>query len=284
MPYAGAMPPTKPTAHQRANGAARLEFAAGPRGTTLARLYQQSPLRVLFPTPEPGEPPTGALVNCAGGLAGGDALATEALLGPGSTATLSTPAAEKVYRSLGPETRVTTLLRLEAGATLEWLPQETILFDQARLRRRMDAHLGEGARLLAAEMLVFGRSARGETMQGGLVRDAWRLHGPAGLLWADGLALGDDIEARLLAPLGFGGAEAAATLLLAAPGAEAHLPALRAALEGHPAAATVPRPGLLLARFLGDALAVRDAIAAGIIMLRHAALGQPAVLPRLWTT
>ena len=296
------MPSAKPPAHQRANGATRLEFALGPRGTALAGLYQQSPLRVLFPTPEPGEPPTAALVNCAGGLAGGDALATEALLGAGCIATLSTPAAEKVYRSLGPETRVTTQLRLGAGATLEWLPQETILFDQARLRRRMDAHLGEGARLLAAEMLVFGRSARGETMQGGLVRDQWRLHGPAGLLWADGLALGDGLEARLLAPLGFAGAEAMATLLLAAPGAEMHLPALRATLEGLPGAgpqdaplgagpdgarlcaATIPRPGLLLARFLGDALAVRDAIAAGIITLRHAALGQPARLPRLWTT
>jgi urease accessory protein len=270
--------------HQRADGAVRLEFAFGARGTALARLYQQAPLRVLFPTPEPGESPTAALVNCAGGLAGGDSLATEVLLGAGCTATLSTPAAEKVYRSLGPLTRVTTRLQVEAGATLEWLPQETILFDQARLRRRMEAHVGEGARLLAAEMLVFGRSARGETMRSGLVRDQWRLHGPAGLLWADGLAVEADLEARLLAPLGFAGAEAMATLLLAAPRAEAYLPALRAALEGMPGAASVPRPGLLLARFLGDALAVRDAVAVGITTLRPAALGQPARLPRLWTT
>jgi urease accessory protein len=299
---AGHQRATGDAGHQRATGATRLEFALGPRGTALARLYQQAPLRVLFPTPEPGEPPTAALVNCAGGLAGGDSLATEALLGAGCTATLSTPAAEKVYRSLGPLTRVTTRLQLEAGATLEWLPQETILFDQARLARRMDVHLGAGARLLGAEMLVFGRSARGETMRAGMVRDSWRLHGPAGLLWADGLALDEELGGRLAAPLGFAGAEAMATLLLAAPGAEAHLPLLRAALEGTrgaaanpeppgaapfsapPGAATTPRPGLLLARFLGDALAVRDALAAGIVALRHAALGQPARLPRLWTT
>ncbi len=270
--------------HQRANGATRLEFAQTPRGTALARLYQQAPLRVLFPTPEPGEPPTAALVNCAGGLAGGDALATEALLGPGCTATLSTPAAEKVYRSLGPATRVTTRLELGTDATLEWLPQETILFDGARLHRRMEAHLAAGARLLAAEMMVFGRSARGETMRHGQVLDRWRLHGPAGLLWADGLALEADLAERLAAPLGFAGAEAMATLLLAAPGAEAHLPTLRAALEGAPGAATLPRPGLLLARFLGEAMTVRDAIAQAIITLRHAALGQPARLPRLWHT
>lgn len=304
MPYAGAMhSPSGPAPspadtlasggrHQRAAGATRLEFALGPRGTALARLYQQAPLRVLFPTPEPGEPPTAALVNCAGGLAGGDSLATEALLGTGCTAILTTPAAEKVYRSLGPPSQVSTRLHLQAGATLEWLPQETILFDQARLARRMEVHLAAGAQLLAAEMLVFGRSARGETMRSGLLRDSWRLHGPAGLLWADGLTLGDDLGARLAAPLGFGGAQAMATLLLAAPGAEAHLPLLRAALEDAPGgedrpppgAATSPRPGLLLARCLGDALAVRGALAAGIVALRHVALGQPARLPRLWTT
>ncbi len=270
--------------HQRANGAARVEFRLTPRGTALAELYQQAPLRILFPTPEPDEPPTAALVNCAGGLAGGDALATEVLLGPGANATCSTPAAEKIYRSLGPASRVTTALRLEAGATLEWLPQETILFDQARLERRMVAHMAAGARLLAAEMLVFGRSARGETMASGAVSDTWRLHGPDGLLWADGLAMGAELGARLAAPLGFAGAEASATLLLAAPGVEALLPALRDSLEGAPAACTLPRPGLLLARFLGGSVPVREAIAKSIVMLRAAALGLPARLPRLWTT
>ena len=280
--------PAGGVAHQRANGAAKVEFHATPRGTELARLYQQAPLRVLFPTPEPGEPPTAALVNCAGGLAGGDTLTTDIMLGAGCIATLCTPAAEKIYRSLGPASTVTATLRLAAGATLEWLPQETILFDGARLHRRMTVHLAAAARLLATEMLVFGRSARGETMRSGAVLDHWRIHGPSGLLWADGLALGAGLADRLAAPLGFAGAEAMATLLLAAPDAAALLPGLRANLAKAPAAvtlaATVPRPGLLLARLLGDAVAVRAALAAGIIALRHAALGQPARLPRLWTT
>jgi urease accessory protein len=280
MPRSASLRPRQ----QRADGAARLEFILTPRGTALAELYQQAPLRILFPRPEPGEPPTAALVNCAGGLAGGDSLATEVLLGAGSGATFSTPAAEKLYRSLGPETRIATRLSVAEDATLEWLPQETILFDGARLHRRMTAHLAAGARLLAAEMLVFGRGARGETMRQGSVFDAWRLYGPGGVLWVDGLRLdATELAERLGAQFGFAGSEAMATLLLAAPGAETHLAALRRALETL-GTATVPRPGLLLARFLGNAMEVRAALARGITTLRQEALGLAPLLPRLWTS
>jgi urease accessory protein len=277
------MSPTPAIRHQRADGCVRVAFAAAPRGTVLSGLYQQAPLRALFPSPEPDEPPTAALVNCAGGLAGGDSLVTEARLGPCAVATLASAAAEKLYRSLGPETRLTARLDLAEGATLEWLPQETILFDGARLHRRLHATLAAGARLLAAEMLVFGRVARGEVLRSGALFDAWALDGPAGPLWREALDLREGLAARLADPLGCAGAEAMATLVLAAPGAEEHLPALRAALAGAPAAATVPRPGLLLARALGNAVAVRAAIAACVITLRPAALGLPPRLPRLWT-
>src|SRR3954454_9788595 len=175
----GAMPrdtPPLPSRHQRADGAFDLVFARAPGGTVLRDLYQQSPLRILFPTPEPGEPPTAALLNCAGGLAGGDALRQSVRLEAGARATLSTAAAEKVYRSLGPETRIESRIVLEEGAMLEWIPQETILFDGARLLRGMRAELAPGAVLLAAETLVFGRAARGEWMTQGLLRDRWRLH------------------------------------------------------------------------------------------------------------
>src|SRR5215213_5147539 len=108
-----------PPRHQRADGAFELRF--GPDGR-LRHLFQQAPLRVLFPTPEPGEPPLAALVNCAGGLAGGDALRQEVRLEAGARATVSTAAAEKVYRSLGPETRIATRLAVAPGAVLEWIP------------------------------------------------------------------------------------------------------------------------------------------------------------------
>jgi urease accessory protein len=285
--------PPPPAQHQRADGAFEVHFATATRGpgtpaTVLRHLFQQAPLRVLFPVPEPDEPMTAALLNCAGGLAGGDALRQVVRLGPGARATVSTAAAEKIYRSLGPETRVESHLTLGPGAVIEWIPQEAILFDGARLRRRMRAELAEGAMLLAAETLVFGRAARGERLTHGSLFDAWRLHGPDGLLWADALELKGDIGDRIAAPFGFAGAEALGTLLLAGADAVVARDLLRGLSEtvpgGATAAATIPRPGLLLARWLGPATAVRRAVAAAIVALRAAALGLPPRLPRLWTT
>jgi urease accessory protein len=274
-------PPPAPHRHQRADGA--FEVAFGPDGR-LRHLFQQAPLRVLFPTPEPGEPPLAALVNCAGGLAGGDALRQEVRLEAGARATVSTAAAEKVYRSLGPETRIATRLAVAPGAVLEWIPQEAILFDGARLARRLRADLADGATLLAVETLVFGRAARGERLRRGALFDGWRLHGPDGLLWTDALVLPDDPPEALDAPFGFGGAEALGTLLFAGPAAEAGRGVVRALPSAAPGGATLPRPGLLLARWLGPAAAVRAAVGAAIVALRSGLLGLPPRLPRLWTT
>jgi urease accessory protein len=271
-----------PPGHQRADGAFELRF--GPPGGTLRHLFQQAPLRVLFPTPEPGEPPLAAVVNCAGGLAGGDALRQEVRLEAGARAVVSTAAAEKVYRSLGADTRVATRLALGPGAALEWIPQETILFDGARLERRLRADLAEGAVLLAAEIVVFGRAARGERMRSGALLDAWRVHGPEGLLWADAVALPDDPGEALAAPFGFAGAEASGTLLFAGPGAEAGRDLLRGSDAAAPGGATLPRPGLMLARWLGPAAAVRASVGVAIAALRAGLLGLPPRLPRLWTT
>ena len=270
-----------PPRHQRADGAFELRF--GPGGA-LRHLFQRAPLRVLFPTPELDEPPLAAVVNCAGGLAGGDALRQEVRLEAGAQVTVSTAAAEKVYRSLGPETRIATRLAVEGGAVLEWIPQETILFDGARLERRLRADLADGAALLAAETLVFGRAARGERLRSGALLDAWRLHGPDGLLWADALLLPDDPGEALAAPFGFAAAEALGTLLLAGPAAEAGRELVRALPSDAPGGATLPRPGLLLARWLGPAAAVRAAVGGAIVALRSGLLGLPPRLPRLWTT
>ncbi len=185
------------------------------------------------------------------------------------------------YRSLGPETRIESEIAVGAGATLEWLPQETILFDGARLDRGFSIALEAGARLLMAEMIVFGRQARGETMRLGALLDRWRMRREGGLLWAEGLALGEDLAERRAAPFGFGGAEAMATLLLALPGP---VEPLRDALRATGVAATAARPGLLVARWLGGALAVRDGLAGAICRMRAEGLGLAPRLPRLWTT
>ena len=268
--------------HQRAHGTAELGFVHTPRGTVLKHLFHAAPLRVLFPTPEPGEAPMAALVNVGGGLAGGDSLDARVTLGEAAVAGVTTPAAEKVYRALAEETRIATRLEVGAGATLEWLPQETILFQGARLERRLDAALAPGARLLAAEMLVFGRVARGERLTQGSLFDAWRIRRDGRLLWADATALDGDIAGRLAAPFGFAGAEASGLLLLAAGEAEAL--AGRDLLRDKGFDATLARPGLMLARCLGGASPVRDAMARAIPLLRAGVLGLPARLPRLWTS
>lgn len=231
-------------------------------------------MRALFPGAEPGEPATIAQVNVAGGLAGGDSADFKLVLEDGASATLTAAAAEKVYRTLGPPTRIDTRVSLGAGARLEWLPQEVILFDGARLQRRQDFTLGPGASLLLAEMLVFGRAARAELFGQGEVFDSWRLRGPVGLLWADALAMH---AADLADPMRFNGAEAMATVLLVGDDAAVHRDTLRAVMP-----CTVLRPGLLLGRALGGASAVRATVAAAVPLLRAAAFGLPARLPRLW--
>jgi urease accessory protein len=131
------------------------------------------------------------------------------------------------------------------------------------------------------ESLVFGRAARGEVIGRLALRDAWRLRVEGRLLWADALRLD---AAALRDALRLGGAGAHATLLCAGPGAAALLPVLRAAMEGPlRAGATLPAPGLLLARLLGEAGAVRAALSHALAALRVPHLDQPARLPRLWT-
>ena len=266
--------------HQRARGSAALRFAAAPSGARLVTLDQSAPLRVLFPDNDPDEPSTAALVNVAGGLAGGDSAAFALRLEAGTRFTMTTAAAEKIYRSLGPETEVATSLSLEEGAICEWLPQETILFDGARLRRRIDIALAPTARLIAAEMLVLGRAARGEVLTQGAVRDAWRLRCGGRLLWADTLRLEDPAAARS-SRFGLDGAGALATLLLAMPEAARHREQARDLADG---GASLVAPGLLLARWQGEAGAVRAALGAALMALRQAAFGHPARLPRLWRT
>ncbi len=266
--------------HQRSRGGAALRYAVARGATRLIDLHQAAPMRVLFPDHGPGEPPLATLVNTAGGLAGGDAVSVEVTLDPGAHAVVSTPAAEKIYRSLGPETAIEARLTVCAGARLEWLPQETILFDGARLARRLEVDVAPGATLLLAEMLVFGRHARGEALHTGSMVDSWRLRRGGKMLWADGLALGEEMRARLDDPFGFAGAEACATLLAVG---DASLTEARDAMCAAGVAATLPRPGLLLLRWLGDAGAVRDGLGQAIRALRAQLLGAAPVLPRVWT-
>jgi urease accessory protein len=275
-----------PAAGTKGHGVAEIGFAQRAGCSRLKHLYQRDPLRVLFPHAAEDDVPLAVLVTTSGGLAGGDTLAVDVSVGPGASLHVTAQAAEKIYRSDGPDTEVALRLAAQDGAWLEYLPPETILFDGARLRRHATVELGRDATFLGGEIAVFGRTARGETLTaGGLLHDAWELRREGRAVWADALHLDGDLPALLADPACLDGATAAATLTLAAPHPERFLDGARetiAASSGVRGGASLVN-GTLLARFLGrDAAALRSAYAGLAASLRSAAGRLPPRLPRTW--
>jgi urease accessory protein len=246
------------------------------RGVTRRRTTDEGgPMRVRFPNAH-SRHLEAILVNTAGGIAGGDALTVEIDVGRGARLTTATAAAEKIYRTHGPEAALSLKLNVQAAGTLHWLPQETILFDQARLARTVDITLADDANLLFVETQVFGRSAMGETIGDGSFTDRWRVRRGGKLVFAENVRLGGDIAAKLARPAIGAGAIAFATVIVA-PCDEAKIETWRTAqdgLRGH--AAISLWNGIAVARFCaGDAASLRHD------MLQHLSALQ-VELPRLW--
>lgn len=270
----------------RFNSAARLAFGRRGAATCLRRLHQDGQARILFPRPAAGDVVEAVLLNTAGGMTDGDRLCLDVLTEEGAAARVTTQAAERIYRArrTGRPSRITTRLTLAAQSWLEWLPQETILFDGARLQRRLTIDLAADSRLLAAEALIFGRSASGEEVEEGFVHDSWRLRREGRLVWADGLRLIGPIARLLDRPALGGGAQAVASVLFAARDAADWLGRARqwlANAQGRAGASA--REGLLLARFLAtDGFTLRRDLGAFVTALRAAVAGLPPSLPRVW--
>jgi urease accessory protein len=268
--------PPPPAVRQRAHGRVALSVARLGAATRPVRIAESGALRVRLPRVA-GAALEGVLINTAGGVACGDRFEVEAFVGPGADLVLATPAAEKVYRSDGATAEIAIQVTLEEGAGLAWLPQETILFDTARLRRRLDADLAADARLLVFESVVFGRSAFSEEVVSGFFEDRWRIRRAGRLVYADTLRLSGAIAARLDRPAIAAGARALATVLYVAPDAEARLDEARDVLSGSTCATGCSAwNGLLAVRFLAhDAAALR----ASAIRFIEAFRGP---LPRVW--
>lgn len=264
----------------RARGVIRARFTRTGARTAAARLYAAGGLRLRCPTVGPGLSPDceGVIINTAGGMVGGDHATIAIEAAAGASVTLTTQSAEKIYRATGAPTLVETTLRLGPQTLLEWLPQETILYDRAAFRRSLGVDMAGDATLLLVESLVFGRLASGETFGSGTLRDRWRVRRDGALVFAEELHLAGDAAGLLERPALGGGARAAATLLLVAPDAETRLPAVREALAGTPCPGGASAwNGLLLARLLSPSPALmRAAIVAVLAGLR----GRAA--PRVW--
>ena len=225
------------------------------------------------------------MVNTGGGMAGGDRALFAFACDAGAAATLTAAAAEKVYRADGDATRVAVRLGAAGGGALEWLPQETILFDGARLDRRFEVDLAADAAFLSVETLVFGRLAMGESVRRGALRDRWRVRRGGTLVFTDDVRIEGDMAATLDRPALGAGARAAATILLVSPDAETRLDGVRERLHaGPPEAAGMTAGasawnGMLLVR----ALSPSPERLRGVIVSVVAALRGRAP-PRSWQT
>jgi len=264
-------------AGNRANGRIAFSVAAGAGGCRRERVHEAGALRVRFPNVTNDGTLDAVIVNTAGGMTGGDRFDIGVTVRAGARLTVTTAAAEKVYRSLGPATEVGVKLDVGAGGALAWLPQETILFDQVRLRRAIDVALAPGAHLLMAEAIVLGRSAMGETVNSGHFSDRWRVRVDGRLIFAETIRLDGKIAQRLAERAAAGGSVALASII-AAPGGDDTLAAIRAMAQDFTGEVGVSAwNGLAVVRFVApDGAALRHDLIAALAAFRT------TPLPRLW--
>ncbi len=256
---------------QRSIGAACVALVAGQPRARLTALDQSGSARIMLPALD--KVPEVVILNTGGGLAGGDRLSYSIDIGAGLVARATTQTAERAYRSTGATARVDLAMTVGAGGWLDWLPQETILYQGARLHRRTRIDLAAGSGVMMAEMIVLGRAAMGEVVTDVALTDRREV-------WRDGHVVALDVlrlDAAALATgaAGLNGARALAALWLVCNGAEDMVAPLRAAV---PEAGISALPGRLMLR-----AATRDAPALRALMARALqTLRQTRALPRVW--
>lgn len=260
----------------RSRGGVAIAFKQDTGTTRLADLHEFGGFRAKLPRTH--GLCEAVLINTGGGLLGGDSARFEVSVAKGAAAQVTTQSAERVYRSLGPDCRIDIALNVASGARLHWLPQETILFNNARLVRTITADIATNATLLMVEATVFGRAAMIETVTAGALHDVWRISRAGTLVYADTVCIKDDVQAALMRSALGAGACAMATVLYVGPNAAERVDGARAALaESAGRAAVSAWNGQLVGRFLAhSAEALKSDIARLAIYLSGFAL------PRVW--
>lgn len=213
-------------AANRARGAVTFDVAIVEGKTRRRVLHESGSLRVRFPSPE-NEALSAVFINTAGGIAGGDRFSIAIVAGEGARLVATTAAAEKIYRSHGPDSRIDVTLKAGKDVHLAWLPQEAILFDGACVARTIDIDLDATASLALCEIVVFGRAAMNETLRQGRLLDRWRLRRGGSLVFAETVRLDGDIAATLARSAVAKGGAAIGTALIV-PGDEALAERIRA--------------------------------------------------------
>jgi urease accessory protein len=260
-------------AANRAAGRIALSVAAEGGVTRRRQVYEDGPLRVRFPN-SAGAALEAVMVNTAGGVAGGDRHDLAFEVGEGASLTVTTAAAEKIYRAIDTDAEIAVKLSVGEDARLAWLPQETILFDRARLKRSIEVHLAPNASLLMAEAIIFGRAAMGEAVEQGALSDRWRIRRDGKLIFAETVRFEGAIKQMLSEPAVAAGGVAIATVL-AVPGSQDMIERVRAQTFCSEVGASA-WSGLAVARLCAtDGASLRRDIATVIVAMGGA-------LPRLW--
>ncbi len=270
-----------PSKLQRAVGELVVSFKRRGEATVLDTLRQAGCLKARFPRPVTAGWADATTLNTSGGVASGDRLSTVFSVGPGARATMSAQAAERFYRAPadGLPSFVRTQINVAPGAAAEWLPQETILFDNCALDRQLEIDLAPDAWFLGVEALVFGRTAMGETVRNAWLRDGLRVRRGGAWLLHDTIRMDGDVETTLRRTAAGKGARAMATVLHVAENAEAMIDPVRDALLDFTGEAGVSAwNGMLVARILApDSALLRLGVAAAVSVIRA-----PRPLPRVW--
>jgi len=268
---------------------ARLElhYEWEERTTRLSRRRHAGPLMVQKPFyPEGSELCHSVLLHPPGGVAGGDCLEVAVSVGACAHALITTPGATKWYRSAGPLARQCTTLSIGAGASLEWLPQENIVFDRAQARIGTLVELDEGACYIGWDITRLGRTASGERFDAGELRSRTEVLRAGRRLWGDYARI-EGGAALLQSAAGLAGRPVTATFLAADPAIGGELVEAARSLAAPDAAyfGVSALPGVFVARYVGDsAAAARQYFISLWRLVRAALLGRELSLPRVWNT
>lgn len=264
---------------------------ANDAGTT--RLRERShfgPLRVQKPLyPEGKEVCHAIVVHPPGGVVGGDQLELHACVGEGATAFITTPGAAKWYKANGQVSQQSVHLNIADNASLEWIPQETIFFDDAHVRLDNTIEMGKDATYIGSEILCFGRTASGESFLSGQIEQRTSIRYNGKLVWFEQGTMAAE-SASMHSPLGLAGNTVCATLIgvgKSIPAAAMH--AMREAgakaLNGVGTFGVTHLKSVVVARYLGDSSeTAKQLMIAAWRELRPLLTGREAVVPRIWNT
>ncbi|MAR04819.1 MAG: urease accessory protein [Planktomarina sp.] len=255
---------------QRARGLLNISTQkAYQTNTRLKNLRQEGSYRASFPRHSKGNIET-VIINTAGGVTSGDKFTATITAHESSQISITTQAAERIYRARDTLVgEIQTSLCLQKNAQLYWLPQETILFDGARLKRRLDVDLHSSAKFLMVEPLVFGREASGEKLLSGMLDDRVSISSNGQPIYIDRIKLKDNISDQLMRPALANNSYAVVSIVLAKPNAKLLLEPVRALLP-QKAGASLLNDNILVVRMLAqDSYEMRTATFPILALLTH---------------